>query len=107
MRPGIVCVELRAWGREGPWRERRGFDTIVQTATGMALVSGGGTEPRLMPVSAIDYVSGHLMAYGAMVALTHRLREIFAVSSARAPTLPSLRNVPVAISSVAQTGPKG
>ena len=40
MRPGIVCVELRAWGREAPWRERRGFDTIVQTATGMALVSG-------------------------------------------------------------------
>ena len=62
MCPGIVSVELRAWGREGLWRERRGFDTIVQTATGMALVSGGGTEPRLMPVSAIDYVSGHLMA---------------------------------------------
>jgi crotonobetainyl-CoA:carnitine CoA-transferase CaiB-like acyl-CoA transferase len=75
MRPGIVCVELRAWGREGPWRERRGFDTIVQTATGMALVSGGGTEPRLMPVSAIDYISGHLMAYGAMVALARRVQE--------------------------------
>jgi hypothetical protein len=75
MRPGIVCVELRAWGREGPWRERRGFDTIVQTVTGMALVSGGGAEPRLMPVSAIDYVSGHLMAYGTMVALARRVRE--------------------------------
>src|SRR5260370_627836 len=37
--PGIVCVELRAWGREGPWRNRRGFDTIVQTATGIALRS--------------------------------------------------------------------
>src|SRR5262249_35455292 len=75
MRPGIVCVELRAWGREGPWCERRGFDTIVQAATGMALVSGGGTEPRLMPGSAIDYVSGHLLAYGAMVALARRVRE--------------------------------
>src|SRR5262249_25761237 len=75
MRPGIVCVELRAWGREGPWRERRGFDTIVQAATGMALVSGGDKEPRLMPVSAIDYVSGHLMAYGAMVALARRVEE--------------------------------
>jgi crotonobetainyl-CoA:carnitine CoA-transferase CaiB-like acyl-CoA transferase len=72
MRPGIVCVELRAWGREGPWRERRGFDTIVQTATGMASVSGGGTDPRLTPVSAIDYVSGRMMAFGAMVALAPR-----------------------------------
>jgi crotonobetainyl-CoA:carnitine CoA-transferase CaiB-like acyl-CoA transferase len=75
MRPGIVCVELRAWGREGPWRERRGFDTIVQAATGIAMLSGGGTEPRLMPVSAIDYVSGHLMAFGAMVALARRVRQ--------------------------------
>jgi crotonobetainyl-CoA:carnitine CoA-transferase CaiB-like acyl-CoA transferase len=66
MRPGIVCVELRAWGREGPGHERRGFDTIVQTATGMTLVSGGGTEPRLTAVSAIDYVSGHIMAFSAM-----------------------------------------
>jgi hypothetical protein len=41
----------------------------------MALVSGGGTEPRLMPVSAIDCVSGHLMAYGAMVALARRVQE--------------------------------
>src|SRR5216683_6056100 len=75
LRPGIVCVELRAWGREGPWRNRRGFDTIVQTATGMALISGGGKGPRLTPVSAIDYVSGHLMAFGAMVALGRRVRE--------------------------------
>jgi len=75
LRPGIVCVELRAWGREGPWRNRRGFDTIVQTATGMALISGGGKGPRLTPVSAIDYVSGHLMALGAMVALGRRVRE--------------------------------
>jgi crotonobetainyl-CoA:carnitine CoA-transferase CaiB-like acyl-CoA transferase len=74
LRPGMVCVELRAWGREGPWRERRGFDTIVQTATGMAMVSGDG-KPQLMPVSAIDYISGYLMAFGAMVALARRARE--------------------------------
>jgi crotonobetainyl-CoA:carnitine CoA-transferase CaiB-like acyl-CoA transferase len=75
LRPGIICVELSAWGREGPWHERRGFDTIVQTATGMAMVSGGGVKPQLMPVSAIDYVSGYLMAFGAMVALARRAVE--------------------------------
>jgi len=75
LRPGIVCVELSAWGCEGEWRGRRGFDTIVQTATGMALVSGDSGRPRLLPVSAIDYVSGYLMAFGAMVALGRRARE--------------------------------
>jgi crotonobetainyl-CoA:carnitine CoA-transferase CaiB-like acyl-CoA transferase len=73
LRPGIVCVSLSAWGDTGPWRNRRGFDSIVQTVSGMALESG--EKPRYMPVSAIDYVSGYLMAFGAIVALARRVRE--------------------------------
>jgi crotonobetainyl-CoA:carnitine CoA-transferase CaiB-like acyl-CoA transferase len=72
LRPGIVCVSLSAWGGTGPWRDRRGFDSIVQTVSGMALASGEGGRPQLLPVSAIDYVSGYLMAFGAMVALARR-----------------------------------
>jgi crotonobetainyl-CoA:carnitine CoA-transferase CaiB-like acyl-CoA transferase len=75
LRPGIVCVELSAWGRAGPWAQRRGFDTVVQCASGMAMIQGGDGPPRTMPVSAIDYVSGYLMAFGAMVALARRARE--------------------------------
>ena len=75
LRPGVVCVSLSAWGGGGPWRERRGFDSIVQTVSGMALASGEGGKPRLLPVSAIDYVSGYLMAFGAMTALARRTRE--------------------------------
>ena len=74
LRPGIVLVELSAWSRRGPWAARRGFDTIVQSASGMALIEGGG-KPRLMPVSALDYISGYLLALGAMAALRRRARE--------------------------------
>jgi crotonobetainyl-CoA:carnitine CoA-transferase CaiB-like acyl-CoA transferase len=75
LRPGIVCVSLSAWGGSGPWRERRGFDSIVQSVSGIAQASGDGTKPRLLPVSAIDYVSGYLMAFGATLALARRARE--------------------------------
>jgi crotonobetainyl-CoA:carnitine CoA-transferase CaiB-like acyl-CoA transferase len=75
MRPGIVCVSLNAWGQSGPWKDRRGFDSIVQTVSGMAYASGDPSKPKLMPCSAIDYVSGYLMAYGAMLALARRARE--------------------------------
>ncbi len=74
-RPGIVCVTLSAWGTTGPWRERRGFDSIVQCVSGMAHASTTAGKPSLLPVSAIDYVSGYLMAYGAMLALARRARE--------------------------------
>jgi crotonobetainyl-CoA:carnitine CoA-transferase CaiB-like acyl-CoA transferase len=72
LRPGIVCVTLSAWSHAGPWRNRRGYDTIVQTSTGMAHASGVDGKPQHLPVSAIDYVSGNLMAFGAMVALARR-----------------------------------
>jgi crotonobetainyl-CoA:carnitine CoA-transferase CaiB-like acyl-CoA transferase len=82
LRPGIVYVTLSAWGTEGPWKDRRGFDSIVQTVSGMAMAQAAGPgpasnphKPKLMPVSVIDYVSGYLMAYGAMVALTRRATE--------------------------------
>ena len=75
LRPGIVYVSLSAWGGTGPWRERRGFDSIVQTVSGMADAQGRGGKPKLMPVSAIDYVSGYLMAYGTLVALARRATE--------------------------------
>jgi crotonobetainyl-CoA:carnitine CoA-transferase CaiB-like acyl-CoA transferase len=75
MRPGIVCVSLSAWGPSGPWRERRGFDSIVQAVSGLAHAHGDGSKPKLLPVSAIDYVSGYLMAFGATVALERRARE--------------------------------
>jgi len=75
LRPGIVCVSLSAWGDTGPWRARRGFDSIVQAVSGMAHDTGDAEAPKLLPVSAIDYVSGYLMAYGATVALERRARE--------------------------------
>lgn len=75
LRPGIVAVTLSAFGGAGPWGSRRGFDTVVQAASGMAMIEGGAIGPRFMPVSAIDYVSGYLMAFGAMVALHRRTTE--------------------------------
>jgi crotonobetainyl-CoA:carnitine CoA-transferase CaiB-like acyl-CoA transferase len=80
LRPGIVCVSLSAFGHVGPWASRRGFDTVVQTVSGITtrqgdLFPGAGPGPQFYPVSAIDYITGYLMAFGAMVALARRTRE--------------------------------
>jgi crotonobetainyl-CoA:carnitine CoA-transferase CaiB-like acyl-CoA transferase len=80
LRPGIVYVSLCAFGHVGPWASRRGFDTVVQTVSGIThrqseLVPGAEPGPQFYPVSAIDYLTGYLMAFGAMVALGRRARE--------------------------------
>ena len=64
----------------GPWASRRGFDTVVQTVSGITtrqgeLFPGAEPGPQFYPVSAIDYLTGYLMAFGAMVALARRARE--------------------------------
>ena len=80
LRPGIVYVSLCAFSHVGPWASRRGFDTVVQTVSGITsrqgeLFPGAEPGPQFYPVSAIDYLTGYLMAFGALVALARRVRE--------------------------------
>lgn len=80
MRPGIVAVSLCAFGHAGPWASRRGFDTVIQTVSGIThrqgeLFPGAEPGPQFYPVSAIDFLTGYLMAFGAMHALARRARE--------------------------------
>ena len=80
LRPGIVYISLSAFSHVGPWASRRGFDTVVQTVSGITsrqgdLFPGAEPGPQFYPVSAIDYLTGYLMAFGALVALNRRARE--------------------------------
>ena len=80
IRPGLVYVSLCAFSHVGPWASRRGFDTVVQTVSGITnrqgeLFPGTAPGPQFYPVSAIDYLTGYLMAFGAMVALNKRVQE--------------------------------
>jgi crotonobetainyl-CoA:carnitine CoA-transferase CaiB-like acyl-CoA transferase len=78
IRPGIVCVSLCAYGYEGPWANRRGFDSLVQNANGLNIAeaeAAGEHEPRPLPCQALDHATGYLMAFGAMTALKRRATE--------------------------------
>jgi crotonobetainyl-CoA:carnitine CoA-transferase CaiB-like acyl-CoA transferase len=80
LRPGLVYVSLCAFSHKGPWASRRGFDTVVQNVSGITtrqgeLFPGDEPGPQFYPVSAIDYLTGYLMAFGAMVALARRAKE--------------------------------
>jgi crotonobetainyl-CoA:carnitine CoA-transferase CaiB-like acyl-CoA transferase len=76
--PGIVYVSLSAYGHAGPWAERRGFDSLVQTATGFNHAEGqaAGVEgPKELPAQMLDHATGYLMALGAMMAKGRQSRE--------------------------------
>lgn len=76
--PGIVSVSLSAFGPGGPWQERRGFDSLVQTATGFNDAEAAAfqvSKPRELPVQIIDFASGFLMTFATNVALCRQQQE--------------------------------
>ncbi len=77
LRPGIVCVWLSAFGHVGPWAGRRGFDSLVQTATGFNAEEGraAGAGARELPCQALDHATGYLLAFAAMMARLRQARE--------------------------------
>ncbi|CAN5299048.1 CoA transferase [soil metagenome] len=74
LRPGIVYLTLSAYGHEGPWAARRGYDSLVQTANGYNVAEAeafSADAPKALPIQVLDYTAGFLLAFGASVAL-HR-----------------------------------
>ncbi|NCE86448.1 MULTISPECIES: CoA transferase [Pseudomonas] len=75
--PGLIDVSLNAYGWSGPWRNRRGFDSLVQMSSGIAeagLAWQQADRPVPLPVQALDHATGYLLAAGAIQALSERLK---------------------------------
>ncbi|WP_164861534.1 CoA transferase [Microbacterium sp. CPCC 204701] len=73
--PGIVTASVSAWGTSGRWAARRGFDSIVQAASGIAMIeSADGEAPGALPVQALDHATGHFVAAGVALALVEQRR---------------------------------
>ncbi|MGH7060779.1 MAG: CaiB/BaiF CoA transferase family protein [Stellaceae bacterium] len=71
--PGLVIVRVSGWGQDGPYRDRPGFGTLVESMSGYAARTGfADREPALPPTALADMVAG---LYGACAVLV-ALREV-------------------------------
>jgi len=70
--PNRVEVTLDAYGWQGPWSTRRGFDSLVQMSAGIAdtgRIWAQSDKPTPLPVQALDHATGYLMAAAILSAL--------------------------------------
>lgn len=77
-RPGLVVVQLSAYGQEGPRARWRGFDSLVQTTSGICdegRRAAGRDEPTPLPAQVLDYATGHLAAFAALAGVLRRHEE--------------------------------
>jgi crotonobetainyl-CoA:carnitine CoA-transferase CaiB-like acyl-CoA transferase len=74
--PGVVIARLSAWGTAGPFADRRGFDSIVQAASGIGWIESiDGAKPGALPAQALDHSAGYLLAAAITTALRRQLDE--------------------------------
>lgn len=78
LNPGIVVIEICAFDWVGPWAGRRGYDSIVQSTTGIALGQAelvGSDEPLHLPMQALDFATGYLAAFAASRLVAEQARN--------------------------------
>lgn len=78
LNPGIIEASLDAYGWHGPWKTRRGFDSLVQMSTGIAdagMRAFGTGKPKPLPVQALDHATGYLMAFAVLHSILLRSRD--------------------------------
>jgi crotonobetainyl-CoA:carnitine CoA-transferase CaiB-like acyl-CoA transferase len=68
--PGLIILRVSGWGQDGPYRDRPGFGTLVESMSGYASRTGfPDREPALPPTALADMVAGLYGAFAVMVAL--------------------------------------
>ena len=68
--PDLVIVRVSGWGQSGPYRDRPGFGTLVESMSGYAARTGfADREPVLPPTALADMIAGLYGAFAVMVAL--------------------------------------
>jgi crotonobetainyl-CoA:carnitine CoA-transferase CaiB-like acyl-CoA transferase len=75
LRPGIIYVSENAFGHEGPWAQRPGWEQLAQAATGVCVINGGEGAPVIAPAAMNDYTTGYFAALGTLMALRRRAIE--------------------------------
>lgn len=99
LNPRLVIARLDAYGPDGPWSQRRGFDSLVQTCSGINVADAerydAGEPARVLPCQALDHGSGYLLATGIMAALYKRATagDIYEVKVSLAGVMRYLRSL--------------
>lgn len=75
LRPGIIRVDVSAYGHVGPWAGRKAWENIAQGCTGIMVDQGSNESPQLAPGFLTDYSTGYFAALGTLAALIRRAHE--------------------------------
>lgn len=72
--PRVVCCAISGYGPDGPMRDRKAYDMLVQAESGVMSVTGSDAHPARVGISLADISSGMYAFSSIMTALYARER---------------------------------
>lgn len=72
--PGVVYVNISGYGQDGPYRDRRAYDLVMQGEAGVISMTGYPDRPAKIPLSICDINAAMYATIGGLTALVNRSR---------------------------------
>ncbi len=87
--PRLIVCSITGYGEEGPYRDRKAYDALLQAEAGVMSITGTPDDPSKCGVPVVDFASG-LYALSAILAALHRRDQTGAGAAIRISLLDSI-----------------
>lgn len=72
--PGLVVCNISGYGTSGPYRDKKAYDLLIQSETGLLSITGTEQAPCKVAISIADIAAGMYAYSGILTALLGRQR---------------------------------
>lgn len=72
--PRLITCDVSGYGEEGPYRDMKAYDLLIQAETGLAAITGSPEQPGRVGVSIVDLAAGMQAFNGILQMLIQRGR---------------------------------
>ncbi|KAJ5466780.1 hypothetical protein N7475_004532 [Penicillium sp. IBT 31633x] len=73
--PGLIVCDISGYGQDGPYRDKKAYDLLIQSEAGMLSVTGTGKEPAKVGISIADISAGMYAYSNILSALLQRGKD--------------------------------
>ncbi|HSV53150.1 MAG TPA: CaiB/BaiF CoA-transferase family protein [Burkholderiaceae bacterium] len=70
--PGLIVCDISGYGEDGPYRDKKAYDLLIQSEAGLLSITGTPDEPSKAGNSMADIAAGMYAYTGVMAALLQR-----------------------------------
>ncbi len=70
--PGLIVCDISGYGEDGPYRDKKAYDLLIQSEAGLLSISGTPDEPSKAGISIADIAAGMYAYTGVLAALMQR-----------------------------------